>query len=377
MLVADKVLMKGNEALAEAAIRAGCRFYAGYPITPQNEVPEYMSSHMFAAGGQFIQAESEIAAINMLYGAGGAGIRVMTSSSSPGISLKQEGISYLAGAEVPAVIVNMARGGPGLGGIQPAQSDYFQATKGGGHGDYRLLVLAPESVQEMVDLVGLAFDRADRYRTPVMLLGDAIVGQIMEPVALPQPIDPATLPAKPWATTGTGGTRRKNIINSLYLNPDHLEQHNLRLQAKYAVMDAAERRWTSYQVEDAETVVVAYGSMARIARRAVDMARAAGVKVGIVRPISLWPFPVGGFAASALPLAKRFLAVEMSYGQMVEDVRLAINCRLPVHFFGRAGGVVPTPDEVLAAINRVSVDADPTGPSPVGADGMLGGDAHE
>jgi 2-oxoglutarate ferredoxin oxidoreductase subunit alpha len=352
--MAEKVLMKGNEALAEAAIRAGCRFYAGYPITPQNEIPEYMSQRMFEVeGGHFVQAESEVAAINMVYGAGGAGIRAMTSSSSPGISLKQEGISYLVGSEIPALIVNIARGGPGLGGIQPAQSDYFQATKGGGHGDCRLLVLAPDSVQEMVDLTTLAFDRADHYRNPVMILGDAVLGQVMEPVLLPDYVDPSELPAKPWATTGTRGARKKNIINSLFLKPEVLEQHNYRLQAKYRRMVETEQRYATYRLDDATLVIVAYGSMARICRKAVDLARADGVLAGLLRPISLWPFPVRAFREE-VPAAEQFLVVEMSTGQMIEDVRLALECRAPVQFYGRTGGVVPTPVEIADHIRELA-----------------------
>jgi len=353
-MMADKVLMKGNEAMAEAAVRAGCRFYAGYPITPQNEVPEYMSMRLFEVeGGHFVQAESEIAAINMLYGAGGCGARVMTSSSSPGISLKQEGISYLAGAEVPAVIANMARGGPGLGGIQPAQSDYYQATKGGGHGDYRLLVLAPESVQELVDLTAVAFDRADYYRNPVMILGDAILGQVMEPVILPEPIALDSLPAKDWATTGTRGERRKHIINSLYLKPHELERHNHRLQAKYRTMEQSEQRYATYRLEDAEIAIAAYGSTARICRRAIDLVRAEGIRAGMLRPISLWPFPVEAFRSEVCGV-HRFLVVEMSHGQMVDDVRLALDCNVPVSFYGRSGGMVPSPVEIAEQLRLLA-----------------------
>lgn len=352
--------MKGNEAIAEAALRAGCRFYAGYPITPQNEIPEYMSANIFDAGGQFIQAESEVAAINMVFGAAAAGARAMTTSSSPGISLKQEGISYLAGAELPAVIINMVRGGPGLGGIQPAQSDYFQATKGGGHGDYHLLVFAGESVQEMVDLVGLAFQKADEYRSPVLLLGDAVLGQIMEPVALPEPVREEEMPPKPWATVGTGGKRSKNVITSLRLHPELLEEHNLKLMEKWRRMQANEQRSVSYRLEDASLALVAYGSAARICRRAVDLARQEGIQAGLLRPVSLWPFPERAFRETA-DRVDAFLVVELSLGQMVEDVRLATNCVKPVSFFGRTGGVVPTPAEVLDEIRK----ADPgTGAAP-------------
>lgn len=376
--MADRLLMKGNEAIAEAAVRAGCRFYAGYPITPQNEIPEYMSSRLFEFGGHFIQAESEVAAINMVYGAGGAGMRAMTSSSGPGISLKQEGISYLVGSEVPAVVVNIMRAGPGLGGIQPAQSDYYQAVKGGGHGDYHLLVLAPESVQELVDLTALAFDRADHYRAPVLILGDAIIGQIMEPVTLPDFVDLAELPAKEWATTGKRGRRDKRIINSLYLQPDQLERHNQQLQDKYRQMARTEQRSAGYLLEDAELVLVAYGSTARICRRAVDLARAEGIAAGLLRPITLWPFPTDALAKAAAG-AEALLVVEMSAGQMVDDVRLAIDCRLPVHFYGRMGGVVPSPAEVFEEIRHRAGDrsAGRSVGSAAGSTASSGGDGRE
>jgi 2-oxoglutarate ferredoxin oxidoreductase subunit alpha len=367
--MAERVLMKGNEAIAEAAVRAGCRFYAGYPITPQNEIPEYMSARLFEAGGQFVQAESELAAINMVYGAGGAGVRAMTSSSSPGVSLKQEGLSYLAGAEVPAVVVNMMRCGPGLGGIQPAQSDYFQATRGGGHGDYHLLVLAGESVQEMAELTYTAFTKADEYRNPVLLLGDAILGQIMEPVVLPAALDPAEFPPKPWATTGTGGKRPKNIINSLDLRPESLERHNLKLKAKYDQMLAREQRHSEYRLEDAAIVLVAYGSTARICRRAVDLARREGIPAGLLRPISLWPFPARAFEG-VLSRTRAFLAVEMSLGQMVDDVRLAVRFERPVFFYGRAGGVVPTPAEVLERVREIAARTSATGPRSAAKGGL-------
>ncbi len=333
-----KVLMKGNEALGEAAVRAGCRYFFGYPITPQNELPHYLAQRLPEAGGVFLQAESEVAAINMVYGASGAGARVMTSSSSPGISLKMEGISYLAGAELPCVIVNMVRGGPGLGGIQPAQSDYFQAVKGGGHGDYRLLVLAPASVQEMVDLTAKAFALADYYRNPVMILGDGILGQMMEPVEFPEAAEKPT--AKAWATTGAKN-RQPNLINSLYLAPEKLEEHNQHMFSKYQQMKETESMAENYRTEDAEIVVVGYGSTARIAKAAVDMARKEGIKAGLFRPITLFPFPEKEIAL-ACGKAKQVLTVEMSMGQMIEDVRLALNCRVPVSFYGRVGGMVPS-----------------------------------
>lgn len=369
----ERVLMKGNEAVGEAAIQAGCRYFFGYPITPQNEVPEYMARRLPEVGGVYLQAESEVAAINMVYGAAGAGVRVMTSSSSPGISLMQEGISYICGAELPCVIVNMVRGGPGLGSIQPAQSDYFQATKGGGHGDYRLIVLAPASLQEIFDLMGLAFPLAEKYRNPVMILGDGVLGQMMEPVVLPD--EPAQAPPPPpWATTGCQG-RRPNVINSLYIEADACEAHNRRLQAKYDEIARKEVRYEALNTSDAEVVLVAYGSVARVCHSAMELARAEGIKVGLFRPITLWPFPsqalaqiAAGTGAAGVAGASgtagapgrgdspgpAFLTVEMSAGgQMVEDVRLAVNGLRPVHFYGRSGGVVPTPHEVLEQIRAL------------------------
>jgi len=343
----NKVLMKGNEALAEAAVRAGCRYFFGYPITPQNELPQYLSKRMPEAGGVFLQAESEIAAINMVYGASGAGARVMTSSSSPGISLKAEGISYIAGAELPCVIVNMMRGGPGLGTIQPAQGDYFQATKGGGHGDYKLLVLAPASVQEIVDLTVEAFDMADKYRNPVMILGDGILGQMMEPVEF-KLTENNELPVKEWATTGKKG-RKKNVINSLYLQAEKLEQHVNRLADKFGEMEAKEQRAETYLTEDAEIILAAYGTTSRVCKKAVDMAREDGIKAGLFRPISLWPFPAYAIQ-QVLGEVKGILTVEMSLGQMVEDVRLAVNGKVPVDFYGRVGGMVPTSRDVFEKI---------------------------
>lgn len=348
----EKILMKGNEAIGEAAIRAGCRHFFGYPITPQNELPEYMARRLPEVGGAMVQAESEIAAINMIYGAAGAGARVMTSSSSPGISLKQEGISYIAGAELPCVIVNMVRGGPGLGGIQPAQGDYWQATRGGGHGDYRVLVLAPATIQETVDTVQDAFELADKYRTPVMILGDGMMGQMMEPVMF-RDETVTDLPEKEWATTGLRNhPGRRNVINSLYLQPDKLEQHNDHLQRKYAEIEAREVRYEEVDLVDADLVVAAYGTTARIVISAIEAARQEGLRVGLIRPITLWPFPSEPFAQAA-EKAKAFLSVEMSAGQMVEDVRLAVNGKRPVYFYGRTGGMVPTPEDVLAKFKEI------------------------
>ena len=350
----NKVLMKGNEALAEAAIRAGCKHFFGYPITPQTEVSAYMAKKMPKIGGVFLQAESEVAAINMVYGAGGAGARVMTSSSSPGISLKQEGISYIAGADVPCVIINIVRGGPGLGGIQPAQSDYYQAVKGGGHGDYHLVVLAPSSIQEMVDLTADAFDIGDKYRCPVMIMGDGMLGQMMEPVDI-KDTDTASLPEKEWATTGTDMKRKKNIINSLFIEPKDLEDLVLARQKKYDEIEANEVRYETEDIEDADIILVAYGTTARIAKTAMSKAKAKGLKVGIIRPITLWPFPYEAFEkALADGKKKTFLAVEMSMGQMVDDVKIAVNGRADVDFFGRTGGIVPTPNEILNKIEEIA-----------------------
>ena len=304
--MAEKVLMKGNEALAEAALRAGCRFFFGYPITPQTELAAYMSKRMPKVGGTFLQAESEIAAINMVYGASAAGARVMTSSSSPGISLKGEGISYMAGADLPGVIINVQRGGPGLGGIQPSQADYWQATRALGHGDFRVVVYAPSTVQEMADLAFTAFDVADQYRTPVMILADGMLGQMMEPVVMPEPRDEQV--EKPWATTGHKHKRPHNVVNSLYLTADELERLNVERYERYAVIERDEQRAETFLVEDADVVVVAFGASARVARSAVVEARAKGVKAGLIRPITLWPFPVDALEA-AVPTAKAFLTV--------------------------------------------------------------------
>jgi 2-oxoglutarate ferredoxin oxidoreductase subunit alpha len=339
----EKKLMKGNEALAEAAIQAGCTFYAGYPITPQNEIPEYMSRRLPAAGGAFIQAESEVAAINMVYGASACGARAMTSSSSPGISLKQEGISFLAGAELPAVIVNMQRGGPGLGNISASQADYFQAVKGGGHGDYRLLVYAPSTVQELWDLTMLAFDKADEYRNPVLILGDGILGQMMEPF-VPTPYRKPALPEKTWALGGCEG-RPANVIKSLFMGEGELERRNYVLQDKYRKMKAQDVRFQTQAVEDAELIVVSFGIAARIASAAIGMLRDEGRKVGHFRPITLFPFPEKQLHALAGG-NRRFMAVELNAGQMVEDVRLAVNGKSEVLFYGRPGGAVMTPEEL-------------------------------
>ena len=344
--MAEKVLMKGNEALAEAAIRSGCRFYYGYPITPQTELAEYMAAHLPKAGGTFLQAESEIAAISMVYGTSAAGKRVMTSSSSPGISLKQEGISYLAGSNLPAVIVNVQRGGPGLGGIQPSQSDYFQATKGGGHGDYHLVVLAPSTVQEMADLTYLAFDLADKYRVQAMILADGTVGQMMEPVVLPEPVCHEF--DKPWALKGKGKGKSK-FITSLSLSPEELEQWNINNFDKYHEIEKNEQRAEEFMMDDAEVCLVAFGISARVSRSAVLAARAKGIKAGLVRPITLYPFPVDVLKKAASHV-QRFISVELNMGQMIEDVKLAIDCSRPVSLCNRVGGVIVTPEEVLAAI---------------------------
>ena len=354
-----KELWKGNEAIAEAAIRAGCDCFFGYPITPQSEVPEYMSVHLPKAGGVFVQSESEVAAINMVYGAAGAGMRAMTSSSSPGISLKQEGITYLAGAELPAVIINCMRGGPGLGTIQPGQGDYYQATRGGGNGDYRTVVLAPSNVQEAVDFVQEAFDIADQYRNPVVVLADGLIGQMMEPVEMPEYVKPADLPEKTWAATGwkPGCGRERAIINSLYIDPNKLEEHVQKLYAKYAVMEETECRWQEELTDDADYVIVAYGTTARIARSAMRKLREQGMKVGLIRPITLWPFPNAPIQKAAAH-AKAFLTVEMSMGQMVDDVRLAVNGAKPVTFFGRTGGIVPTVREIMAQVEQLAKEAE-------------------
>lgn len=345
--MADKVLMKGNEAIAEAAIIAGCRHYFGYPITPQTEVAAYMAKKMPKIGGCFLQAESEIAAINMVYGVSSTGKRVMTSSSSPGISLKSEGLSYLAGADLPALVVNVQRGGPGLGGIQPSQSDYFQATRGGGHGDFHMIVLAPASVQEMAELTVKGFELADTYRMTSMILADGTMGQMMEPVSLDFDIKEA--PEKPWATTGTKMQREHNIVNSLYLSPEKLEETNIERYEKYKYIEENEAMYEEYMVEDADIVVAAFGIAARVSKNAVNEARARGIKVGLIRPITLWPFPTLPFKKAA-EHAKQFISVELSMGQMIEDVKLATDCKVPVTLCNRVGGMIPSPEQVLEAI---------------------------
>ena len=350
-MMTNRVLMKGNEALAEAAIRAGCKHFFGYPITPQTEISAYMAKKMPKIGGTFLQAESEIAAINMVLGAAAAGVRTMTSSSSPGISLKSEGISYLAGSDLPCVIINVQRSGPGLGGIQPSQSDYNQATKAPGHGDFHLLVYAPSTVQEMVDAVYTAFETSEKYRVPAMILADGLLGQMMEPVEFPE--KESIQAEKPWATNGTKGKRQPNIINSLELKPDKLYEANIERFERYAKIQENEVRSEKYMTDDAEILVVAYGAAARIAQGAVEQARKEGIKAGILRPVTLWPFPKNEINALA-DKVDRILVVEPSMGQMVDDVRLAVNGKVPVEFFGRAGGIVPTLAEVLDEIKALS-----------------------
>ncbi len=346
--------MKGNEALAEAAIRAGLQAYFGYPITPQSEILEYLMAEAPNRNIVVLQAESELAAINMVFGASGAGARVMTSSSSPGISLMQEGLSYMASAQLPALVVNVNRGGPGLGTIQPAQSDYFQATKGGGHGDYHLIVLAPSSVQEMADFVFDGFRLADEYRNPVMILADGALGQMMEKVTLPK-AGSLPLTAKPWATVGKSNARERNIITSLFIQPEKMEQVNLQLQEKYKRVQK-EARFEAFHVEDAEVLIVAFGLAARISQKALELARGRGIKVGLLRPITLYPFPSTAIANLVQNVAAT-LVVEMNSGQMLEDVRLAVNGQSPVHFTGRMGGMIPTPEEVLREIEKIAEHA--------------------
>jgi 2-oxoglutarate ferredoxin oxidoreductase subunit alpha len=346
----DKVLITGNEAMAEAAICAGCRAYFGYPITPQTELLEYMAAHMPQVGGAFVQAESEVAAINMCYGASAAGVRTMTSSSSPGISLKMEGISYLAAADLPCVIINVARGGPGLGNIAPAQGDYFQATKGGGHGDYRMIVLGPATIAEAIELVMLAFDLADKYRVPVMVLSDGMLGQMMEPVALPEHVALASLPAKPWALTGAKG-RGPNAITSFALDPKDLSRIDTKRLRRYHQIEKNEVRYRETATSDATVVLVAHGTVARIARTAVRIARSQGIKLGLLQPITLWPFPYAPLRALSRRVSTIF-TVELSFGQMVEDVRLAVADRADTPFYGELGGLVPTPNDILREVKR-------------------------
>lgn len=349
-----KELWKGNEAIAEAAIRAGCDCFFGYPITPQSEVPEYMSVHMPKHGKVFVQSESEIAAINMVYGAAGTGMRAMTSSSSPGISLKQEGITYLAGAELPCVIVNCMRGGPGLGTIQPSQGDYYQATRGGGNGDYRTLVLAPSTIQEAVDLMQEAFDLADQYRNPVMFLYDGLIGQMMEPIEW-RPIPKRDLPEKDWAACGLHGRTAHNIINSLYIEPEACDIHNRNLAAKFDAIARNEVRWQETQCEDAEIILTSYGTPARIALSALEILRTEGIKVGLFRPITLWPFPEEALRSLAkTDRVKAFLDVELSStGQMIDDIRLSVEGRKPIRYLGRAGGMMPSVEEIVDAVRAI------------------------
>ena len=349
--MAERVLMKGNEAIAEAAIRSGCRHYFGYPITPQTEVAAYMAKRMPKIDGVFLQAESEIASINMVYGAAAAGMRVMTSSSSPGISLMGEGLSYIAGSDVPAFVVNVQRGGPGLGGIQPSQSDYFQATRGGGHGDYHMIVLAPASVQEMASLTVKGFNLADKYSMIAMILADGTIGQMMEPISF-EDVEIEHYD-KPWALTGTQCQRRHNIVNSLYLQPDVLEKKNFERYEKYRTVEENEALHESYMMDDAEICVVAFGIASRVAKNAVVAARAEGIKAGLIRPITLWPFPKKALSEAA-DQVKSFLSVELSMGQMVEDIQLATGCRRPVSLCNRVGGMIPSPDQVLASIRKAA-----------------------
>ncbi len=345
----NRILMKGNEAIGEGAVRAGCRYFFGYPITPQSELTHYLAKRLPEAGGLFLQAESEVASINMVYGAAAAGARVMTSSSGPGISLMQEGLSYLAGSELPSVVVNLMRGGPGLGNIAPSQSDYFQAVKGGGHGDYHLIVLAPNSVQEMLDTMRKAFDLADKYRNPVMVMADGVMGQMMEPVDLADNAG-VEIPPKPWATTGMAyHGNKKNLINSCYVIPEQMEDLNIRLEKKYREIAQKEQVCDQYMLEGADIVLVAFGLVSRICMSAVEKARALGIKAGLIRPVTLWPFPVD-FIEKTTDGTKAYLAVEMNMGQMIEDVRLAVCGKAPVYHYGRLGGMVPDVRDVLEEI---------------------------
>ena len=350
--MAEKVLMKGNEALAEAAIMAGCRHYFGYPITPQTEIAAYMAKRMPLIGGTFLQAESEIAAINMIYGAAATGKRAMTSSSSPGIALKSEGISYLAGSDLPALIINVQRGGPGLGGIQPSQSDYFQATKSAGHGDFHLIVLAPASVQEMVNLTFKGFDLAEKYRLPAMLLADGTMGQMMEPVSLDMG-EITENDKSGWAACGTNCERPHNVVNSLIIDPEELEKYNIERYERYAKIEETEVMYDEYRMDDAEICIVAYGVAARVSQNAIDKAREKGIKVGMIRPITLWPFPKAVLNAAA-DKVKAFISVELSMGQMIEDIELATRCKKPVLLCSRVGGMIPTTEDVLNSIDKAN-----------------------
>ena len=350
--MAKKVLMKGNEAIAEAAIKSGCLHFFGYPITPQTEISEYMAKRMPKVGGLCLQAESEVSAINMIMGAAAAGTRCLTSSSSPGISLKSEGISYLVGCDLPCVIVNVQRGGPGLGGIQPSQQDYYQATKANGHGDEHVIVLAPSSVQEMAQLTSEAFDLADIYRMPAMILADGALGQMMEPVDF-DIMSKREVPEKTWACNGTMGKRKKNIVNSLLIDPVELENSVIARFKRYDEIAEKEVKYEEYKCDDADIIIVAYGITARICKTAIAAARAKGIKVGLFRPITLWPYPKKELGALA-DGAKHFLVCELNMGQMVDDVKVATECKKPVSFFGRTGGMIPTPDEVLAEIEKLA-----------------------
>ena len=353
--MSEKLLMKGNEALAEAAIRAGCKLFFGYPITPQTELAEYMAKQLPKREGMCLQAESEVSAINMVIGVASAGKRAMTSSSSPGISLKGEGLSYLAGCDLPAFVVNVQRGGPGLGGIQPSQSDYFQAVKGTSHGDYHMLVLAPASVQEMVSMTFKGFDLADKYRMTVMLLADGTMGQMMEPVSLD--MGEVTEYDKSWAVTGTNCERTHNIVNSLFLKPEELEVKNFERFEKYRYIEENEVMYEEYMMDDADICIVAFGIAARISKNAIDMARAKGIKVGMMRPITLWPFPKKEMRAIA-DRVQSFISVELNMGQMIEDIKLATECTKPVYLCNRTGGMIPSPEEVLAKIEEVNEGGD-------------------
>lgn len=347
----SKKLMKGNEAIAMGAILGGCDAFFGYPITPQNEVPEMLSKYMHEHNKVFVQAESEISAINMVYGAAGSGARVLTSSSSPGIALKQEGISYICGAELPCVIVNVMRGGPGLGGIQPSQSDYFQITRGGGNGDYRVISYAPENLQETVNIMKESFDIADYYRNPVMIAVDGLIGQMMEPVDLDQEVKKRVLPTKDWATTGGHSNETRRYITSLYLDPEVLYKHNIHLQKKYSQVEENEVRYELINMDNADFVIVAYGSMARICRSVIIILKEKGINVGMIRPITLWPFPKKPI--SEFKNVKKIIVCEMSMGQMIDDVRIANTSQLPIAFFGRSGGIVPEPNEIADFIEKL------------------------
>lgn len=347
--MSEKVLMKGNEAIGEAAIRSGCKHFFGYPITPQTELSAYMAKKMPKIGGTFLQAESELAAINMVYGAAAAGVRTMTSSSSPGISLKAEGISYIAAADLPCVIVNIVRGGPGLGGIQPAQSDYFQATRGGGHGDYHLIVLAPNSVQELAYLTAEAFNISEEYRIPTMILGDGTLGQMMEPVdfdIVPEPV----YAERPWAANGTDNKREKNVVETLFLEASELEAKIMEREEMYKVVKEKLARYESHDIDDADIIISSYGITSRVVETAVAVLQNEGIKVGVIRPITLWPFPEKIYKQVN---PKAFLSVEMSTGQMVEDIKLATEGKVPVYFFGRTGGIIPTPDEIIQKVKDI------------------------